>query len=447
MQLPESFLKSLSSVLSEAEVNLFTDAIQQEIPVSVRLNSNKISDLQIDQQVPWCVNGFYLTQRPKFIFDPDFHAGAYYVQEAGSMLIEQALKQHVNLSEPIKVLDLCASPGGKSTHVLSLISDDSLLVSNEVIHSRIQALEQNLVRWGSSNFLITQNDPSAFSSFKGQFDIILVDAPCSGEGMFRKHAHAVSEWSEQNVNHCAARQNRILEDVWPSLKEDGLLIYSTCTYNVQENEYNIQNFLANVDGVSLKVNLPEQWNVLESKHDEVFGYRMMPHRTRSEGFFMSVIQKKSEESSRQKVQLMKAASAKFDWQHYLKDADNFLLIEFKNQFFAIHKSHHAFISDCVQRLHVINPGLCMGEIKGHDFVPDTALALSTSLSKESFRITDLTKEDALRYLQKEAVISSHSEKGFELVSYKNQPLGFIKNLGNRSNNLYPKNWRILSRVE
>ena len=279
MQLPESFLKSLSSVLPEPEVNLFTDALRQDIPVSVRLNPNKVSDLNFGARVPWCDLGFYLTERPKFIFDPDFHAGAYYVQEAGSMLLEQALKQHVNLSQSIKVLDLCASPGGKSTHVLSLISDESLLVSNEVIHSRIQALEQNLIRWGTSNFIITQNDPGAFSTFNDQFDVILVDAPCSGEGMFRKHAHAVSEWSEQNVIHCAARQNRILEDVWPALKEDGLLIYSTCTYNMQENENNLHNFMANHEGVSLKLNLPQEWNVLESKHDQVFGYRMMPHRT------------------------------------------------------------------------------------------------------------------------------------------------------------------------
>lgn len=447
MQLPESFLKSLSSVLPEPEVNLFTDALRQDIPVSVRLNPNKVSDLNFGARVPWCDLGFYLTERPKFIFDPDFHAGAYYVQEAGSMLLEQALKQHVNLSQSIKVLDLCASPGGKSTHVLSLISDESLLVSNEVIHSRIQALEQNLIRWGTSNFIITQNDPGAFSTFNDQFDVILVDAPCSGEGMFRKHAHAVSEWSEQNVIHCAARQNRILEDVWPALKEDGLLIYSTCTYNMQENENNLHNFMANHEGVSLKLNLPEVWNVLESKHDQVFGYRMMPHRTRSEGFFISVIQKKSDESSRQKVQIIKAANAKFDWQHYLKDAEKFNLIEFKNQFYAVQKNQLSFISDCIQRLHVIYPGICLGEIKGHDFVPDIALALSTSLLKKSFRNSDLTKDEAVRYLQKETVISTHTEKGIELVSYRNQPLGFIKNLGNRSNNLYPKNWRILSRVE
>ena len=216
---------------------------------------------------------------------------------------------------------------------------------------------------------------------------------------------------------------------------------------MQENENNLHNFMANHEGVSLKLNLPEVWNVLESKHDQVFGYRMMPHRTRSEGFFISVIQKKSDESSRQKVQIIKAANAKFDWQHYLKDAEKFNLIEFKNQFYAVQKNQLSFISDCIQRLHVIYPGICLGEIKGHDFVPDIALALSTSLLKKSFRNSDLTKDEAVRYLQKETVISTHTEKGIELVSYRNQPLGFIKNLGNRSNNLYPKNWRILSRVE
>lgn len=219
-----------------------------------------------------------------FTLDPAFHAGAFYVQEASSLFLEQVLKQTVDLTKPLRVLDLCAALYGKSTHLLSLLSSDSLLISNEVIRARAQILWENIQKWGHLNVIVTNSDPSAFQQLKGYFDVILVDAPCSGEGLFRKDAEACQEWSEENVNLCSQRQRRILNDVWPALKENGILIYSTCTYNENENEANLNTLAAehNVEFVSL--NLKPEWNIETISSNDAIGYRFYPHRIKGEGF-------------------------------------------------------------------------------------------------------------------------------------------------------------------
>lgn len=415
-----------------------------ERPSSIRTNPFKNCWLEKSGKIPWCANGYYLPERKKFTFDPLFHAGTYYVQEAGSMLIEQALKQLVDLNQPIRVLDLCASPGGKTTHLLSLISKDSVLVSNEVIGSRIPALEQNVIKWGTSNCIVTQNDPEVFEDFGQQFDVIVIDAPCSGEGMFRKHDHAITEWSLENVNLCSARQQRILENVWPALKENGLILYSTCTYNLAENENNIAQFLENHPGESLRLQMPDSWNVKENKFHGVHGYRMMPHLAQSEGFFLSVIKKIEDADTDHKVKNQLKPKDLLDWKKLVKEPDQFTGLEFNNFQFLFPTAQLDFLAACKRELYVRYCGTEVGEVKGNDFIPSQALALCNHLNLSAFRQTELSLDQAIKYLQKGTVLSSSGEKGIELVTFQNCPLGFIKNLGSRSNNLYPKNWRILS---
>jgi 16S rRNA C967 or C1407 C5-methylase (RsmB/RsmF family) len=262
---------------------------------SIRLNRSKIpeQDLPISLQniitdkVPWCTTGYYLSERPSFTLDPCFHAGAYYVQEASSMFVEQALLQHAALSKPLKVLDLCAAPGGKSTLLQSIISSESLLVSNEVIKTRVHVLSENISKWGSANVMVTNNDPQHFKRLENYFDIIVVDAPCSGSGLFRKDPTAINEWSENNVALCGQRQQRILADILPSLKAGGLLLYATCSYSAIENEDIADWLLASYPLTSKALKLEEEWGIIEtlSPLKSAYGYRFYPNRVKGEGFF------------------------------------------------------------------------------------------------------------------------------------------------------------------
>ncbi|RYZ18668.1 MAG: RsmB/NOP family class I SAM-dependent RNA methyltransferase, partial [Chitinophagaceae bacterium] len=248
MKLPVALLESLEDVPGFDRQAFIAVHEEPAVPTSIRINPLKFSEAELSTpipnspfatqltKVPWAYNGFYLSQRPSFTFDPLFHAGCYYVQEASSMFLEQAFTQLLDLSQPIKVLDLCASPGGKSTHIQSLISGDSLLVSNEVIKTRSIVLTDTIIRWGCTNVFVTNNDPRAFQKLPGYFDTMVVDAPCSGSGLFRKDESAIDEWSLNNVELCSQRQQRILADALPALKEDGLLVYSTCSYSLKEDE-------------------------------------------------------------------------------------------------------------------------------------------------------------------------------------------------------------------
>ena len=246
------------------------------------------------------------SQRPSFTFDPLFHAGCYYVQEASSMFLEQALKQTVDLTRSLKILDLAAAPGGKSTHIQSLISKDSLLVSNEVIRSRSNILKDNIIKWGCDNVVVTNNDPRDFARLENYFDVIVVDAPCSGSGLFRRDEEAIGEWSENNVQLCSQRQQRILADVWPALKKEGVLIYSTCSYSKEEDEEIIEWMNATICQLAI-VNwqLTNNWKIVESTE----GYRFWPDKVKGEGFFIACVKKmdgedENEIRARKKIELL-----------------------------------------------------------------------------------------------------------------------------------------------
>ena len=288
--MPIEFLNRIRSQFP-SEFERFIQSIDQEPAISLRTNPRKFNLPVTPERIPWSETGFFLNERPSFTLDPIFHSGAYYVQEASSMFVEQAFRQIEHRKSRI-VLDLCAAPGGKSTHLLSLIDADDLLVSNEVIRSRVPVLDENIRKWGHQNVVICSNDPTDFSNLDGLFDVILVDAPCSGEGLFRRDASAIQQWSVDNTNLCATRQRRILSDIWPSLKNGGYLIYSTCTFNPEENEKNLKALAESNSIETIRIPLQEDWGVEEIEHNGLVGYRFLPHKVKGEGFFLTLIRKK-----------------------------------------------------------------------------------------------------------------------------------------------------------
>ncbi len=442
MFFPEAFQKRMQATLQDGWA-AFESTHQQSSLTSIRLNPKKLI-ASSQAKIPWTEFGFYLDQRPSFTLDPLLHAGTYYVQEASSMFLEQAVKQSIDLNQPLKVLDLCAAPGGKSTHLLSLINNESLLVSNEVIRSRASILSENIQKWGNSNVVVTNNDPEDFQKLSGFFDLIVVDAPCSGEGLFRKDPSAMEEWSEDNVALCTQRQQRILANVWPALKEDGILIYCTCTYNTKENEENLAWLRKENKVESLKLNVNSEWGIEEIETDGIFGYRFYPHKVKGEGFFISVIRKKEETHSvsiRTKSQLplapKKITERLNDW---LLHKHEFILLD--DLIVALPTTYFTEIDWLANHLKIVTKGTAIATVKHEKLIPEHALALSTSLNDKNFNSIELDLPLALSYLRKEAILIGEGQKGFAIVTYQGHPIGWVNLLGNRVNNLYPTNWRV-----
>ena len=477
MSLPESLLDSLRGV-EGFNREAFAKVHEEGRPVvSVRINPAKVmmsngqwamgnslgnscsnsgqsgaalypSPFTVHDPVPWSQYGFYLPQRPSFTFDPLFHAGCYYVQEASSMFLEQALKQLVDLSQPLKVLDLSAAPGGKSTHIQSLLSKESLLVSNEVIRNRCTVLMDNVIKWGCHNVVVTNNDPAAFKKLAGYFDVIVVDAPCSGSGLFRKDPEAVTEWSLNNVALCSQRQQRILADVFPALKENGLLIYSTCSYSKEEDE-NIDDWLVEeFEMKNEKLTIEKEWGVVESISAKTnsAGYRFYPDKVKGEGFFIACFRKTTEEKEAKvkSARLEKAtAREKTIIQPWLNKNDIELVKE-NNSFAAIPvrlMNDYAILRSV---LNIQYTGTELGQIMKDKLVPEHSLALSTIIS-DDIATTELSYQEAIKYLQRQDLAFSPSALGWQTVNYQKHNLGWINALPNRINNYYPKEMRILKR--
>ena len=411
------------------------------------------SPLTIHDRVPWSSFGYYLTERPSFIFDPLLHAGAYYVQEASGMFVEQALKQTVDTTQPLRVLDLCAAPGGKSTLLQSLISADSLLVSNEVIKSRAAILEENTIKWGGTNVIVTNTDPASFARLPNFFDVIVIDAPCSGSGLFRREAEAIGEWSEQNVQLCYQRQQRILADVWPALKQGGVLIYSTCSYSKEEDEDIADWLMESFDTESMQLTTDASWNIVEttSPKRQAHGYRFFPDKIKGEGFFISCFRKQEGDTTNlrppkksilQKISKNEAAIV----QPWLQQTKPVQLWKQQDELLAFPAALEKELLTIADTIYVRRAGTTIGKIAGTDLIPDHALAVSTLIS-DSIVAVSLKKEQAIQYLRKDEVSLSPDHKGWTLVQYGPYNLGWIKVLQNRINNYYPANWRILKRDE
>jgi 16S rRNA C967 or C1407 C5-methylase (RsmB/RsmF family)/NOL1/NOP2/fmu family ribosome biogenesis protein len=392
--------------------------------------------------VPWSQAGFYLEQRPSFTFDPLFHAGCYYVQEASSMFLEQAIKQCVDLAQPLKVLDLCAAPGGKSTHLQSLISPESLLVSNEVIKGRAGILRQNITKWGGANVLVTANDPQHFARLEGFFDVLVVDAPCSGSGLFRRDPEAIGEWSEDAVALCSRRQKRILADALPCLKEGGLLVYSTCSYSPQEDEEMAAWLVAEAGMAPQPLQVAESWHIVTTNTSGAAGYRFFPDKLQGEGFYLAAFIKKTGAHGRYKTVKPEKATLKEKASvgPWLQDRGMDILKE--GFLYAFPEALMEAYSVVKANLYVQQAGIRLGEVMKDKLVPDHALALSGLLT-DGVPATELPLEEAIRYLQRQELSVTPQTKGWQTVTYHGHNLGWINALPNRINNYYPKEARIL----
>lgn len=450
MKLPQPFIEQTKALLCEEYTNL-ESALQEESPVSIRVNKTKPFLHNETIEVPWCSSGYYLEERLTFTFDPLFHAGCYYVQEASSMFVEQIIKKYV--TQPAVALDLCAAPGGKSTHLRSLLPEGSFLVANEVIRNRSQILAENLIKWGHPDVAVINNDPADFSDLGTLFDLILTDVPCSGEGMFRKDPGAIEEWSPENVTICYQRQRRIIADIWSALKPGGILIYSTCTYNLMEDEENIEWIKKELGAESLSVDVPQEWGITGNlAGTDTPVYRFLPHKTKGEGFFLAALRKLGDDE----IQPMRTKSSKKNKKEkpleipqqtklWLQHPEDFNFERRGDFIVACRKNNAELISLLYQQLRVVHSGIIIGEVKGKDLIPHQSLAMSNELNANKFSSCELTYEQAISYLRKEAIVLDATvPKGYLLLQYKNVPLGFVKNIGNRANNLYPQEWRIRS---
>lgn len=450
--LPESFIKSLAG-LPGFDKQSFEQVheIQEQI-TSVRLNSAKPFDLnehaflKNTQQIPWCKEGSYLNVRPIFAADPLWHAGAYYVQEASSMFIQHILNHIIQSPAEKVVLDLCAAPGGKST-LLANYFRKGLVVANETIKSRNAILVENMTKWGSDHVIVTQNDPAHFKALPQFFDVMLIDAPCSGSGLFRKDPDAINEWSEDSVKHCSIRQERIIEDSIVTLKEAGYLIYATCSYSFEEDEKIMDKICDMVGMQNVPIPIPSDWKIIETespKH-KAKGYRFYPDKIKGEGFFVAVFQKISENN-------VGYYSADFSWNNISKKEMGVLSAHFQlpvgyafilhqQTIIAIDQQFEIQVKALLKNLYIKKIGLTLGEIKGMDLIPSHALAVSDWAVIPYERIS-VDLETALSYLRRADLVIT-GKKGWNVLTYMDIRLGWAKLLPNRLNNYYPNEWRLL----
>ena len=450
----EEFRKYLVEAIGDERSLIAFAAFEKPASVSVRVNPFKsCPEPSESRPVAWSRHGRLLKERPVFTLDPHFHGGAYYVQDSSSMFVGEVFRKLISQvevpeSRPVRVLDLCAAPGGKSTDLAAslrgMFGDRFILVTNEVMKQRVGILADNMALWGDPNVVVTSDDPSAFASLPGFFDVIVADVPCSGEGMFRKDEEAQEQWSEDNVTLCAARQKRIVADVWPALKQGGLFIYSTCTFNVYENDCNVR-WIADELGAEPLLNHDVIGGEGLIKTD--LGYSLVPGFVEGEGQYCSALKKTSEnewtggfKDSRKKV---KPSASVVKLPDNLDRLFNIPVdIRLRGEMLiAVPKS---LISDLamLEHLHVIASGCAVGAVKGLDLVPDADLALSLALAQDAYPSVEVDRQTALSYLHRDAIILKDSPKGFILIRYEGLPLGFVKNLGNRCNSLHPQSRRI-----
>lgn len=450
MNLNPQFVEMINGYGSESLSGLVEALSSTEPSVSIRINRGKgLPAPAACEPVPWAGRGWYLRERPSFTLDPAFHQGRYYVQEASSMVVGEIVSRLVAGSDaPLRYLDACAAPGGKTTAVIDALPAGSLVVANEYVARRASILVENLTKWGSPDTVVSRGDTRRFGKLKEVFDIVGVDAPCSGEGMFRKDEEAVSQWSPGLVSECADRQREILGNVWPSLRAGGYLIYSTCTFNRRENEEMVDWLVDELGAESVDMLLPEEWGIAAGIDSPHHCYRFLPHRLKGEGLFVAVMRKPGGDGPcrlkpAKPPKLDKTLASLANWIHDGGDR----VIESDGDSVIAYARHHAdAVAALRQSLDVVSTGVKIAEVKGRDFVPTQSLAMSLAFNRAAFPAVDVDAGMALTYLRRESVtLPDGTPKGYVLLTYEGGPLGFVKNLGNRSNNLYPAAWRILKR--
>lgn len=434
MKLPDGF-KTEFEGLEEA-------LITSDATISVRANENKgINIPEGVRRVRWCSNGWYLNERKAFTFDPAMHQGLYYVQDASSMIYGDIINQ-LSGGMPVCYLDACAAPGGKTTEAIDILARGSLIVANEYVYARAEVLKENLIKWGSPDIVVSRGDTARFRSLPDVFDIIVADVPCSGEGMFRKEADAVAQWSPQLVEECAERQKQIVDNLWKALNPGGYMIYSTCTFNRCENE-DIVDYIVETHGAErIKIHVPEGCGILERESC----LRFLPGRVDGEGLFVAVVRKMGL-SDKKTIKEHKDKSSNNPIVEYCKEwinSEGYEVSKVGDTIKALPRKWNGVIKLLERELDVIYCGLELAVIKGKDVIPSHCLAMSTLMKNNVFPTVEVDYEQAIAYLRREALFIDCDLRGYVLLQYKGKPLGFVKNIGNRANNLYPQNWRILS---
>lgn len=450
MSLPEKFVERVHRDMGAEQGEALCRALLGEVPTSIRLNPHKPFAQPEGRSVAWSKYGRYLDVRPSFTLDCGFNAGTYYVQEAGSQFVGHILAEAD--IEGARVLDMCAAPGGKSTLYSTLVGSEGIVVANEIVRNRAAVLADNVRKWGLGNVVVTNNEPRHIASFESWFDIVAVDAPCSGEGMFRKDEQARTEWSEGNVRMCAARQAEILDEAWKALADGGLLIYSTCTFNFDENEGTLRAFSERVGEKveeSERVECPEDWGVVCGREGVWQTFRFYPHRTQSEGFFAAVARKAESGSRavtpkpRRKIMSEVGGKSKEELSRWVERPKQMRFAEVGDTCYGYYAARYEDVKHLAESLTVIYSGVAMGRLFQGVLKPDAALAFFAELRRDAVSRTSLERCEALQYLRKQEVSAERFAEGMNLVECDGCALGFAKRIGNRCNNLFPNSLRIL----
>jgi len=443
----------MRALLGTGQADALLQALDTPAVTGIRVNPAKGFDID-GRPVAWCPQGRVLDERPQFTLMPEWHAGCFYVQEPASMVISTAVER---LTERIgrhdlRYLDMCAAPGGKTTAALSALPPEAFVVANEFVPARSKILVENLIKWGYPNVAVTCGDTAAYRSMRSAFDIVAVDAPCSGEGMMRKEEEARRQWSPALVKQCAKLQREILNNAWQALRPGGYLIYSTCTFNRHEDEDMLRYAVAELGAESVELGIAADFGLPSSLEPGLHALRFMPHLTCGEGLFLGVLHKPgSMEATRGNRKTKSKKSRRPKGNAMPPDIDRILLPDREYEYVqdkagawrAIPKGYMPFIANLEQSARLLFAGVALGEIKGKDFIPNVALALCTELTPGTFPSVEAPREAALDYLRREApALPPGTPKGHVIVSHNGHPLGFVKNIGNRANNLYPQAWRI-----
>ncbi len=454
--IPERFIEITAAELGRTECRALCDALEAPATVSIRINPDKGIAPEGARPIPWSRCGYYLDRRPVFTTDPAFHAGAYYVQEPSSQFVERLIAPAVReCGGNMRLLDLCAAPGGKSTLYASLLGRRGLVVANEVNRQRASVLADNIRKWGVGNTAVTCNDPSHFAGFGEWFDAVAVDAPCSGEGMFRKNPEARGEWSENAVAVCAERQSKILRDIWPSLRGGGTLIYSTCTFNRTEDEGVLARFSewAGEDALTdaPEIEVGQSWGIITGRVGKWQTFRFFPHKTEGEGFFAAIVRKAETGSrcrtpkGRRNIMTTPDRRTAEELSRWVLDPQTMRWAAIGDTLYGYFAEHADDVRLLSQSLAVIHSGVCMGQIFKGKLKPDHSLAMFSGLDRQAAGEAVADLQTATEYLRRGEVAAAEGmAEGINLLLYGQLPLGWIKRVGNRTNNLYPNSLRILN---
>ena len=438
MELSPALLQHFGNI-PDFDLSAYLNLTPNVFPTAIRLHPNKKQNTRLlGDPISYEPYGIILLERPNFGNDPHWHAGAYYVQESASMLSGAVARQILSTMNEPTVLDLCAAPGGKSTHLASILNGNGFLVANDVIQSRLSILKENMKKWGFYNIALTNKDPEFFGKQTPHcFDLIAVDAPCSGEGLFRRDTQSMQEWSEENVSICSARQKRIVHDVWPALKPGGFLIYSTCTFNRNENEDNIA-FFASTLGAQIVTNQFRE--VAEERlNSDHTGFRFTPYSGPNEGFFLAVLQKSNDETESGPKMILP------HWNQIKPNQIHSFLKQFPLEKNSIWETPVGLVSApeaFIPLIHLLKPhswGGILGQVKGKDFIPEDTSALLDGFQPEN--PLSLNLEETISFLKGETQLPLTGIHGWKTICYEGNSLGWVKEVGNRMNNYWPKGWR------